>query len=103
MTDKELRRLSRQELMGIIYQMKRNEQKLQARLERAEQKLLEREIHISQAGSIAEAALALNGIFEAAQQAADDYLRSVKANHPDMDEWLQDFRTTADTDSSGRK
>lgn len=99
MTDKELRRLSRQELMDIIYQMKKNEQKLQARLERAEQKLREREIHISEAGSIAEAALAVNGIFEAAQQAADDYLRSVKASNPDMDEWLQDFRTTSNADS----
>lgn len=103
MTDKELRRLSRRELMEIIYQQKKNEQKLQARLERAEQKLQEREIHISQAGSIADAALALNGIFEAAQQAADDYLRSVKANYPDMDEWLQDFRTTADADMSGQR
>jgi len=68
-------------------------------LERAEQKLREREIHISEAGSIAEAALAVNGIFEAAQQAADDYLRSVKASNPDMDEWLQDFRTTSNADS----
>lgn len=86
MTDKELRRLSRQELLDIIYQLKKNEQRLQAQLEQAEQKLREREIRVSQAGSIAEAALALNGIFEAAQTAADDYLRSVKASHPDMDD-----------------
>lgn len=88
--------------MDIIYQMKKNEQKLQARLERAEQKLQEREIRISQAGSIAEAALALNGIFEAAQQAADDYLRSVKASDLgdlDLDAWLQDFHTTSNADS----
>lgn len=99
MTDKELRRLSRQELMDIIYQLKKNEQKLQARLERAEQKLQEREIYISKAGSIAEAALALNGVFEAAQQAANDYLRSVKANYPNMDEWLEYLSTNDDTDS----
>lgn len=86
MTDKELRRLSRQELMDIIYQLKKNEQKLQARLEYAEQKLQERYIHLSKAGSIAEAALALNGVFEAAQKAADDYVRSVKASKHNMDE-----------------
>lgn len=86
MTDKELRRLSRQELLDIIYQLKQNEQKLQRQLDEAEQKLQEREIRISQAGSIAEAALALSGIFEVAQAAADDYLRSVKANYPDMDD-----------------
>lgn len=95
MTDKELRHLSRQELLDIIYQLKKNEQKLQARLDRAEQQLQDRAIRISESGSIAEAALALNGIFEAAQQAADDYLRSVKAANPDMDTWLNDLRTTA--------
>ena len=40
-----------------------------------------REIGISEAGSIAEAALALNGIFEAAQKAADDYLYNIRKQH----------------------
>lgn len=35
-------------------------------------------ISAKQAGSIADAALAINGIFEAAQRAADQYLASVK-------------------------
>lgn len=37
-----------------------------------------REIELEEAGSIAEAALRLNGIFEAAQEAADQYLMNVK-------------------------
>ena len=37
-----------------------------------------REIELEEAGSIAEAALRLNGIFEAAQEAADQYLANVK-------------------------
>ncbi len=37
-----------------------------------------REIEINEAGSIAEAALRLNGIFEAAQHAAEQYLMNVK-------------------------
>lgn len=37
-----------------------------------------REIELAEAGSIAEAALRLNGIFEAAQQAADQYLMNVR-------------------------
>lgn len=85
MKDKELRRLSKRELLDIIYQQKKNEQQLQAHLESAEQKLREREIRISEAGSIAEAALALNGIFEAAQAAADTYLQSVQAANADME------------------
>ncbi len=37
-----------------------------------------REIELEEAGSIAEAALRLNGIFEAAQEAADQYLMNVR-------------------------
>ena len=37
-----------------------------------------REIELAEAGSIAEAALKLNGIFEAAQRAAEQYLMNVK-------------------------
>lgn len=37
-----------------------------------------KEIELNEAGSIAEAALRLNGIFEAAQQAADQYLMNVR-------------------------
>lgn len=37
-----------------------------------------REIELEEAGSIAEAALRLNGVFEAAQKAAEQYLMNVK-------------------------
>ncbi len=75
--ENDLRRLSRQELIQIIYEMKKNEIKLRSELEAAQQKLEEREIKLADVGSIAEAALQLNGVFEAAQEAADEYLRSI--------------------------
>ena len=60
MTDKELRRLSRRELLEmLIMQMEENE-KLSQELETAQEMLRNREIVIERAGSIAEAALALN-------------------------------------------
>lgn len=37
-----------------------------------------RRIELAEAGSIAEAALRLNGVFEAAQQAADQYLENLR-------------------------
>ncbi len=80
--NKELKRMSRRELVEIIYEMKKNEQRLQAQLETAKEALAKRELYVNQAGSIAEAALALNQVFEAAQAAADDYLRNVKMMHP---------------------
>lgn len=39
-------------------------------------------VELSEAGSIAEAALKLNGVFEAAQKAADQYLKSIQTLYP---------------------
>ena len=79
MTDKELKRLNRSELLEmLIAQIEANEH-LQKQLEQMQAKLDERRIIMDRAGSIAEAALQLNGIFEVAQAAAQQYLDSVRA------------------------
>ena len=71
MTDKEFRKLSRAELIEIIYELQRREEKAKKTIEELNQKLEEKEICLAEAGSIAEAALKLNQVFEAAQAAAD--------------------------------
>lgn len=48
--------------------------------ERMEEWLASRRIELEDAGSIAEAALRLNGIFEVAQQAAEQYLYNIRVN-----------------------
>ena len=80
MTDKEFKRLSRADLIDIIYELQRQKEAAEAQAEQLRQRLDEKEIRIAKAGSIAEAALQINGIFEAAQAAADHYLTSVRAN-----------------------
>lgn len=77
-TDRELRRLSRADLLELLLAESRENEQLRARLEEAEKKLESREITLQKAGSIAEAALRLNGVFEAAQEAAQQYLENVK-------------------------
>lgn len=78
MTDKELRRLSRSELLEmLIAQMEENE-KLRSELNKTRSELKDRRITLSQAGSIAEAALRLNNVFEAADEAARQYLENVR-------------------------
>lgn len=78
MTDKELRRLSRSELLELlISQMEENEQ-LKMELEKAQQELKDKRIILKKAGSIAEAAVGLNKIFEAADEAAKQFLESVR-------------------------
>lgn len=79
MTNKDLRRLNRGELIEIIYQYRMKTDELTAENERLNKQLSERIIKIKEAGSIAEAALSLNKIFEAAQTAAEQYIASVKA------------------------
>ena len=78
MTEKELKRLSRSELLEmLIGQMEENEQ-LKTELEKARKKAESRQIAIDRAGSIAEAALAVNGVFDSAQAAAAQYLENIR-------------------------
>lgn len=78
MTDKELQKLSRIDLLELLLEKSKENEKLQEELEQVKAQLAERKINIEKAGSIAEAALALNGVFEAAQAAADQYLENLR-------------------------
>ena len=79
MPDRELRRLHRTELVEIIFALKQSEDQLKAENAALTAQLQDRRIHIQNAGSIAQAALELNKVFEAAQAAAEDYRASVQA------------------------
>lgn len=86
MTDKELRKLKRTELLELMIEQSDEIDDLKRRLEEAETKLAERELRIEKAGSIAEAALALTNIFEDAQKAADLYLENLKARSEERED-----------------
>lgn len=77
MVSKELRKLSRRELIEIIYQMKKNEQQMQEKITALEEALQDKRFRLSEAGSIAEAAVSVTNIFFAAQTAADLYLQEI--------------------------
>ena len=77
MVGNELKKLSRRELVDIIYQMKKNEQQLQEEIEDLKKSLDEKRIRLSVAGSIAEAAEDITRIFSAAQLTADLYLNEI--------------------------
>ncbi|MCF2596769.1 DNA repair protein [Pseudoflavonifractor phocaeensis] len=74
-----LRKLSKLELLELLAQQERELQSLRAQLAEKEAQLEDRMLTIRDSGSIAEAALKLNDIFEVAQKAADQYLENVKA------------------------
>ena len=78
MTDRELRKLNRAELLELLLAESRENERLRAELKRVNESLASRAIRIENAGSIAEAALQLNGVFQAAEQAAAQYLENVR-------------------------
>ena len=78
MTEQELRKLSRAELLELLLAECRENERLRAQLAEASRRLQDRRIQIDRAGSIAQAALQLNGIFEAAQRAANQYVENVR-------------------------
>ena len=81
MTDKEFKRLSRAQLIEVIYQLQLKEEELLAENQRLKEELADRRIQMQQAGNIAEAALAINNVMRAAQNAADQYLEEIRQMH----------------------
>ena len=67
MTDKDLKRLRRDELLEMLIAQSKRTDQLQAELDAARAQLASRAIVLEEAGSIAEAALRINGVFEATQ------------------------------------
>ena len=78
LTEKELRKLNRYQLLEMLIIQTERANELEKKLEEAQGKLDSREVQMTVLGSIAEASLQLNGVFEAAQNAADAYLNAVK-------------------------
>lgn len=81
MTNNEFKRLKRADLIEIIYQMQENEERYKAAVANMRIQLEERNIQISNAGSIAEAALAVSDVYRTAQEAADLYLEQIRRMH----------------------
>lgn len=83
MISKELKKLNRRELVDVIYQLKKNEEQLREQIASLEAELQDRRIHLSVAGSIAEATTDITNIFSVAQSTADLYLREIAAMKED--------------------
>lgn len=86
MTDRELQKLKRVELLQLLVEQSRELDALRQELAQARRELEARELRLQEAGSIAEASMQLNGVFEAAQRAADQYLESIRYQSEHMDE-----------------
>lgn len=79
LTNKELKKLSRKELLEMLVIQTRISEQLEKRVKKLEEQLEDKRVKIENAGNLAEAALKLSGVFEAAQAAAEIYLESLKS------------------------
>ena len=79
MTDKEFQRLSRPQLIDVIYQFQLQIDKLTEQNQELERELADKRLRLSNAGNIADAALEINDCFRCAQNAAEQYLYEIKA------------------------
>lgn len=78
MTERELRKLRRTELLELLVEQGRIVERLQKEVTALRAEAEERRINIDKAGSIAEASLSLTKIFEDAEEASKLYLENVE-------------------------
>lgn len=78
MSGNELKKLSRSDLLEMLLELRKENAYLKQQLERAREQMASKELEVANAGSLAEAALRLNGVFEAAQKACDQYTENVR-------------------------
>ena len=77
MTENELRKLSRSNLLQMLLDQSKELEALKQKFAAAEAALRDKQIIIDEAGSIAEASLQLNGVFAAAQAACQHYTDNI--------------------------
>ena len=82
MTEKELKKLNRYQLLELLMiQTERVKE-----LEKQVKQLQERQVLLSNLGSMAEVSMQLSGVLEAAQKAADLYLEAAKERADKIEE-----------------
>lgn len=72
------KKLGREELGELVTRQAQEIEKLRAQLAAAEEKLRDRQIVIERAGTMADAAMELNGVLRAADEAAAQYLENIR-------------------------
>ena len=78
MTERELKKMSRSDLIELMLAQSREIERLNAQMENVSKKLADKMLTIDNSGSIADAALQLNHVFAAAQAACDQYTLNVQ-------------------------
>lgn len=92
MNEKDLKKLNRKQLLEIMIEQGKEIERLNNELTICKQQLADKEIKLNEAGSIAHASLALNDVFDACQNACDQYLLSIQAMEKQKQELLETYK-----------
>lgn len=79
MTDRQLRKASRTDLLNLLLEEKKENEALKTQLQQMQAQLEKRQMNIEQSGTLAEAALKLSGIFDAAETACQYYTENIRS------------------------
>ena len=78
MTEKELKKLNRYQLLELLLVQTKRADQLQEEVDGLKAQMESSALNLSKLGSIAEAAMQVSGVLEASQRAADLYFESAK-------------------------
>lgn len=85
MNEKELKRLSRRDLLELLLAQTERIEELEKELKKTKTELSSKKISIKESGSIAEASLKISGIFEKAQETIDIYQKNLEAQYKEKE------------------
>ena len=88
MTDKEVKRLTRSQLIEIIYQLQLKQDELTAENEKLSKALEDRRILLNKTGDLAQAVIEIHNVMQSAQDAATHYLEEMQARVNEAQEQL---------------
>ena len=81
MTEKELHKLRREDLLDMLIRQSEDYARLTDELTKAKEELAKRALAMENAGTLADAAFQLNGVYHAADDACSQYVESIRQMH----------------------
>lgn len=86
MTEKELRKLNRYQLLELLMIQTKRVEELETQLEEIQSQRNQQQVQLSRLGSMAEVAMQVSGVLEAAQSAAELYLQAARSQAERMEQ-----------------
>ena len=95
MTEQELKKLRRTDLLDILLDLSKENEVLREQLDKARAQLASRTIAVEKSGTLAEAAMRINGVFEACQAACDQYTQNLQLRVANQEQICQEMEDNA--------